>query len=132
MTTIASQKKNRLPFGSVRQLPSKKWQARYPDAAGKPMTAPRTFATKRDALDHLAAARADRTRGAYQDHRAGLQPFGPNAAQWVADGGPRGKLAPKTKANNEDLLAGLLAPLHDHPINSITPDVVRSWYSRAG
>jgi hypothetical protein len=36
-------------FGRVRQLPSKRWQARYlgPDGVDRP--APETFATKRDA-----------------------------------------------------------------------------------
>src|SRR5690606_38853090 len=67
----------------------------------------------------------------YRDHRAGDAPFGPYALEWVAAGGSRGRLAPKTRANNEDLLAGLLSPLHDYPLNAITPAIVRSWYSRA-
>lgn len=96
------------------------------------MTAPNTFATKRDALDHLAGVRADRMRGTYRDHRAGDAPFGLYATDWIANGGSRGRLAPKTRANSEDLLAGLLAPLHDYALSSITPAVVRSWYSKAG
>ncbi|MFV0319344.1 MAG: hypothetical protein ACK5IN_03060, partial [Microbacterium sp.] len=95
------------------------------------MIAPSTFETKRDALDYLAGIRADRMRGTYRDHRAGDAPFGPYAMEWVGNGGSRGRLAPKTCANNEDLLAGLLSPLRDHALSSITPAVVRSWYSRA-
>lgn len=126
-----NQKANRASFGSTRKLPSGRWQARYPDAWGRPMTAPSTFATKREALDHIAGVRADRMRGTYRDHRAGLTPFGPYATDWIANGGTRGRFAPKTKANNEELLAGLLLPFHDRALSAITPTDVRSWYSRA-
>lgn len=123
-------KTNRQAFGSVRQLPSGRWQARYPDPAGRPMTAPHTFPTKREAQDHIAAVRADRMRGTYRDHRAGLQPFGPYAAEWVANGGTRGRLAAKTQALYEDLLAGPLAEFHDRAFSAITPADVRAWYTR--
>ncbi len=86
------QKSNRASFGSVRKLPSGRWQARYPDPAGRAMTAPSTFATKREAQDHIAGVRADRMRGTYRDHRAGTAPFGPYAEEWIANGGSRGRL----------------------------------------
>lgn len=124
------QKANRQAFGSTRQLPSGRWQARYPDPAGRPMTAPVTFPTKREALDHIAGVRADRMRGTYRDHRAGLAPLGPYAADWIANGGRRGKLAPKTRALYEDVLATQLQPLHDRALSAITPADVRTWYSR--
>lgn len=124
------QKANRQAFGSVRQLPSGRWQARYPDPAGRPMTAPTTFPTKREAQDHIAGVRADRMRGTYRDHRAGLQPFGPYAAEWIANGGTRGRLAAKTQALYEDLLAGPLEPLQARTLSAITPADVRAWYTR--
>ncbi|WP_194385235.1 site-specific integrase [Microbacterium luteum] len=94
------------------------------------MTAPQTFATKRDALDHIAGVRADRMRGTYRDHRAGDAPFGPYAEEWIANGGSRGRLAPRTRALYEDQLRRHLAPLAPMPLNSITPPVVRSWYAK--
>lgn len=124
------QKANRQAFGSVRQLPSGRWQARYPDPAGRPMNAPTTFPTKREAQDHIAGVRADRMRGTYRDHRAGLQPFGTYATEWVANGGTRGRLAAKTQALYEDLLTGPLAALHDRALSAITPADVRAWYTR--
>ena len=127
---MSRQKMNRQAFGSVRQLPSGRWQARYPDPAGRPMTAPVTFPTKREAQDHIAGVRADRMRGTYRDHRAGLQPFGPYATEWVANGGTRGRLAPKTRALYEDLLIGPLAAFHDRALSAITPADVRAWYAR--
>lgn len=124
-------KTNRQAFGSVRKLPSGRWQARYPDPAGRAMTAPTTFATKREAQDHIAGVRADRMRGTYRDHRAGLTPFGDYAREWIANGGTRGQFAPKTKANKEDLLAGLLLPFHDRALSAISPSDVRTWYTRS-
>ncbi|WP_311877802.1 site-specific integrase [Microbacterium forte] len=96
------------------------------------MTGPQTFQTKREALDHLAAVRSDRMRGTYIDHRAGLVPFGPYAADWIAHGGRRGALAPKTRDLYETTLAGPLAPLREMPIASITPSQVRAWYTKTG
>lgn len=128
--TNSGRKSSRIDFGSVRKLPSGRWQARYLDPAGKPMTGPHTFGTKREALDHLAAVRSDRMRGTYRDHRAGLQPFGPYATEWVANGGTRGRLAAKTQALYEDLLAGPLAEFHDRALSAITPADVRAWYTR--
>lgn len=123
-------KPTRASFGTVRQLPSGRWQARYHDAAGVRITAPGTFGTKHAAEDHLATVRADRMRGTYRDHRAGLQPFGPYAAEWIANGGTRGRLAAKTQALYEDLLAGPLEPLQARALSAITPADVRAWYTR--
>ena len=50
-------------FGSVRRLPSGRWQARYWDAADNRITAPTTFATKTDAQRWLSAAETDMARG---------------------------------------------------------------------
>lgn len=130
--TSTSKKSSRIDFGSVRKLPSGRCQARYLDPAGRPMTGPQTFATKREALDHLAAVRSDRMRGTYIDHRAGLVPFGPYAADWIGHGGRRGALAPKTRDLYETTLAGPLAPLREMPIASITPSQVRAWYTKTG
>ena len=44
-----ARRKGRRSFGSMRQLPSGRWQARYRDLAGKPHTASQTFATRPEA-----------------------------------------------------------------------------------
>lgn len=127
---MTARKTNRASFGSVRQLASGRWQARYPDAAGRPMTAPATFPTKREALDHLAGVRADRMRGSYVDHRAGQVRFGVYAAAWIGNGGSRGKLAPRTADLYRDLLARQLDTLAETPLNGLTAADVRAWYTR--
>ncbi|WP_165310760.1 hypothetical protein [Microbacterium protaetiae] len=54
------------------------------------MTGPRTFATKREATDHIAEVR----RRAFGDYARG----------WIDNGGTRGKLAPKTTELYQDIL----------------------------
>lgn len=127
---MSERKTNRASFGTVRKLPSGRYQARYHEANGERVTAPTTFATKRDALDHLAGVRADRMRGTYRDHRAGSAPFGPYAEEWIANGGSRGRLAPRTKVLYEDLLHRHLSSLATTPLNAVTPPLVRTWYAK--
>ena len=71
-------------FGSIRQLPSGRWQARYRDVDGELVAAPSTFVTKGDAGSWLAAAQTDRTRGTFVDHRAGEVRFEDWAQEWAA------------------------------------------------
>jgi hypothetical protein len=60
-------RKGRRAFGSVRQLASGRWQARYLDAAGVRHTAPRTFPAKVEATRYLAQVEADLLRGSWAD-----------------------------------------------------------------
>ena len=50
-------------LGSVRRLPSGRWQARYWDASGERLTARSTFATKTAAQRWLSATETDMGRG---------------------------------------------------------------------
>lgn len=129
MTTKKSSRKvNRAQFGSVRRLPSGRWQARYPDPDGAPMKAPRTFETADDAWAHIATVRADRYRGIYHDPRKGERLLGDFALEWIANGGNGGNLAPRTRALYLDLLARHIDPsLGKRPLGSITSELVRSW-----
>ena len=121
-------KVNRSSFGSTRRLTSGRWQARYPDADGRPMTAPRTFDTKADAEAHIAQVRADRSRGTYLDPRKGERALRDFASDWIENGGSRGTLAPRTRALYLDLLNRHIdPPLGSKSLNAITPEVVRSW-----
>ncbi len=57
----------RRDFGTVRRLPSGRWQARYSSPDGGRMPAERTFATRAEAASFLAGMQADLDRGAYVD-----------------------------------------------------------------
>lgn len=61
-----TRRSTRASFGSVRKLPSGRYQARYSDVQMNRHTAPTTFATKREAEDWLATTRADMVRGTWR------------------------------------------------------------------
>lgn len=67
----ASGARGKRAFGSLRRLPSGRWQARYPDpVTGERVTSPTTFATKTDAALWLDMKRTDTERGVVLDDRA--------------------------------------------------------------
>ncbi|MGW4479411.1 tyrosine-type recombinase/integrase [Rhodococcus triatomae] len=80
-------------FGSIRRLPSKRWQARYSTPDGTRYTAPHTFDTKRDANDWLADARTKMLRGSWVDPTASATTFGTYADDWLSTR----TLAPRTR-----------------------------------
>ncbi len=88
-------------FGSIRKLPSGKYQARYPDAVGQLIPAPTTFATKADAGRYLDQIRTDQDRGAWIDPRAGHLTLTEYAWGWLA---LRPDLRPRTQELYEDFL----------------------------
>lgn len=78
-------------FGRVRQLPSGRWQARYPGPDGMLRNAPQTLARKADADRWLSAAETDLGRGDWADPEAAhLDRFvRPAKSAWVFLG-PKG------------------------------------------
>ncbi|MGI5166399.1 tyrosine-type recombinase/integrase [Spirillospora sp. CA-253888] len=111
-------------FGRVRQLPSGRWQARYPGPDGRDHNAPHTFGTKREAEQWLTLKEADLRRGDWLDPAAGAVPFGEYAAEWVEDR----DLTPKTVQLYEVLLRLHLNPTFGRmPIGEITEERVRKW-----
>ena len=63
-------------FGSIRKLPSGRWQVRYPDHAGTRIAVPMTFGSRGDAARYLARVQADMERGQWHDPRLGRTTFG--------------------------------------------------------
>jgi len=113
-------------FGSLRRLPSGRWQARYWDAAGDRAGAPTTFPTKGDAQRWLSAAETDMSRGDWHDPRLGELPFREWSERWLMT------KAPKLQASTIDLYSYLLrrhiAPRFGVlPIGRITPVDVQGW-----
>ncbi len=72
----------RREFGSVRQLPSGRWQARYRAPDGSRRTAPKTFDTKTDAQTWLTLTQADIERKDRVDPDAGAVNFAAYALTW--------------------------------------------------
>lgn len=115
---------SRRQFGRIRQLPSGRWQARHPDAAGRDVPASETFATKADASRYLARVQADQDRGQWLDPRVGRITFAEWADQWLASNPSK---RATTRARDETVLRTHFRPtLGSLPIAAITPTHVRS------
>ncbi len=118
----------RRQFGSIRKLPSGRWQARYTDATGVVHTGRDTFRTKADAASYLATVEADMLRGSWVDPRLSRVTFGEWVEKWWE---VSGDLRPTTRDLYEYLLRRFLLPTFERvPVGSIDTLAVRRW--RAG
>lgn len=115
-------------FGSLRRLPSGRWQASYVIPTGDRRSAPQTFATKTDADRWLATVESDLVRGTWVDDAAGRVTFGDFTKQWLRTN-PR--LGPRWRETCERNLRLHLAELERLPLREITPSVVRQWHADA-
>ena len=76
--------KTRRISGSIRQLPSGRWQARYRDpSTNRLVAAPGTFGTKADADAWLATVEADVLRGSWVDPNAGRVKLAEYSSTWL-------------------------------------------------
>ncbi|MFB7647208.1 tyrosine-type recombinase/integrase [Streptomyces sp. NPDC056084] len=122
---MANGKGRRRRFGSVRQLNSGRWQARYPDPnTGRLRGAEETYATKTDAEVALTHIEADITRGQWHDPDAGKVVFGEYVTVWLKDR----KLAARSRERHESVIRLHLMPTFGgQPLSSITTARVRAW-----
>ena len=126
---MANRKGSRARFGSIRALPSGRYQARYLGPDGLTHKAHTTFDTKADAETWLATVRTDIVRDAW--HPAGgasRQPatFGVYAERWLI----ARSLEARTRSHYRSLLDRQLLPqLKDVPLRHVTPDLVREWHA---
>lgn len=120
-------KGRRRRFGSVRQLPSKRWQARYPGPDGLTRTAPVTFETKGDAGAYLVDVEAEMRRGDWIDPDVGKVPLAEYAELWIKER----DLKPRSRQEYERHLRLHIAPvLGGRMLNELRPATIRTW--RAG
>jgi hypothetical protein len=111
-TTSRTRKPTRTSFGSVRRLPSGRYQARFTDAREERHTAPMTFASKREAEDWLATIRADMVRGVWRAPGLGAVSLADYTASLLA---VRVDLAPKTRQLYEELARLWINATHELP-----------------
>jgi integrase len=112
-------------FGTVRKLPSGRWQVRYYDQAGIRHTAPRTFSTRGDANRYLAQVEADMLRGAWADPRLARITFGQWVERWQET---TAELRPGTRVLYGYLLRRFLLPAFaTTPLGKLDPLTVRTW-----
>ncbi len=110
----------RRSFGSVRRLPSGRWQARYPGPEGQLVPAPTTFPTKGDAARYLAGVEVDQGRGLWLDPRAGQTTLDTWAADWLLRPAKRRN----TLARDRQALAKYLPSLGHRTLGSLTPALI--------
>lgn len=112
-------------FGTVRQLRSGRWQARYTGPDGLVRPAPHTFERRRDAEVWLAKTHADIARDDWLDPDGGWVPLQEYAAGWVRD---HAALGARSRERYEDLLRLHIDPyLGGRPLVSIKEANVRQW-----
>lgn len=143
-----NQKGSRASFGSVRKLPSGRFQARYTGPDGKTHRGPVTFTTKGDAATWLAMESARITEGRWRpavtEKAAPLPTFREYATKWLAGR----ELKPRTRDEYRKLLGlpkeaaedarprrdkrtttTLADRWGDVTLDAITAADVRDWYA---
>ena len=112
-------------FGSVRRLPSGRYQASYWHE-GLRQIAEQTFVTKGDALAHLSSIETDLRRGTWLDPTAGKVTLGAWGTRWLES---RTDLRPVTREKYRHMLEHHVLPvLGGVELARLSPSMVRSWY----
>ncbi len=121
--------KTRRISGSIRQLPSGRWQARYRDpSTNRLVAAPGTFGTKADADAWLATVRADVLRGSWVDPNAGRVKLAEYSSTWLER---RPDLAERTAELYAHLLDRHILPeLGSSTLAGLEASAVRAWHAR--
>lgn len=136
-TPTRRRKATRVAFGSVRTLPSGRFQARYVGPDGQRHTAPMTFDAKRDAQGWLASQHAAVVEGRWTERHgaeiaaeAGGVTLAAYVEEWISTRtSPAGAPLRTTTAEEYRRLARTtLAPLAEVPVRALTTKRVRTWH----
>jgi integrase len=113
-------------FGTIRELPSGRFQVRYRGLDGVMRPAPRTFGNKGDANAWLVDKEAELRRGEWYDPDAGAELLNEYAPRWIVER----DLSPRTRELYESLYRLHLKPdLGRLGLIDITAARVRTWRS---
>lgn len=112
-------------FGTVRRLPSGKWQVRYYGPDGQRRSAPYTFGTKSAATRWLRITEAQIVNGEWVDPDRARITVGEYAQQWITQ---RPGLRPRTVELYEWLLDKHIQPgLGNVSLGKLSTATVRQW-----
>jgi integrase len=119
-------KRGKRRFGTTRQLPGGKWQARH-RINGRLVAAPWLFNTDREASAWLASVEVDMARGNWFDHRLGKETLSTYTKSVIANR----VLEERTRQEYQRLLRlHILPTLGDIPIDDLDNLTVRGWHAR--
>jgi len=125
---MANSKGRRRRFGTVRKLPSGRYQARYPGPDGVVRPADDTFATKTEADTWLIRKEAEILDGDWIDPDAGEVLVPEYTATWIEE---RAGLRPKTVKNYSSLLNCQIATqLATVTVGELSLARVRRWRTK--
>jgi integrase len=111
--------------GSIRRLPSGRYQARHTDRDGQRHV--KTHSTKGDADAWLAIQQSDQIRGSWVDPKAGSVSLNQYSEDWLAH---KTNLAPRTRELYSDQLRLQIQPvLGPTEIGRLTSGAVRAWFA---
>ncbi len=115
-------------FGSIRQLPSGRFQIRYPGPDGRMRTGPETYARISDAEKALVLIEAQMTTGEWTDPERGKVKLADYAGLWIAQ---RPNLRPRTVDLYRWLLKKHIAPyLGGVPLGRLSTPMIREWRAK--
>lgn len=136
MTKKKREAREKRSFGSIRKLPSGRYQVRYTGPDGTYVTGHRTYAARADAEAFLTDRRreidAEEWTAEAARRKAEKILFGDYAKTWLAGRQVAGRpIKSRTRAHYQSILDDhLLDDFGDRPIDAITPAEVRDWYAR--
>ena len=112
-------------FGSVRKLPSGRYQASYLGPDGRRRTAPETLDRKKDADLYLSRVESVMSQGEWTDPLRAKIRLGDYAERWVRE---RAGLRPRTIELYRWLLGKHIVPmLGPVPLGTLTTPMIRNW-----
>jgi integrase len=116
---------DRRHFGSIRKLPSGRYQASYWHNADRHI-APDTFTTKADAQTFLSGVESDIKRACWIDPSLGRVSLADWSERWLSG---RADLRPATRAKYRYILDHHVVPeLGAYELTKLRPSLVRDWY----
>ncbi|MYW74193.1 tyrosine-type recombinase/integrase [Pseudonocardia sp. SID8383] len=119
-------KKGHRRFGSIRRLPSGRYQASYLTTSGQRRSAPETFERKGDADQWLIVVEGEMLRGEWIDPSLGKVLFGQYGAQWIEEH----RLSARTREEYRSIWRHHVDPfLGSIELAELTTGVVRTWRS---
>lgn len=126
--------RDKRPFGTIRRLPSGRYQAMYTTPARRRVTAPHTFAARIDAEGWLYQRRVEVEAGRWNPAATVKAPkitFGSYAANWLAGRHVSGRpIKTRTREHYSAILEDHLLPeFGAKPLAAIAPADVREWHA---
>ena len=112
-------------YGTIRKLPSGRWQARRWEY-GVQVSAPQTFGTKADANAWLSSVETDVARGQFIDPAKGTVTFGAYAREWMQH---KANLQPRTRETYESQLWSILEKFERVPLGRLDAPTIRKWHA---